>query len=432
MSSAAAATAARPHALASANNTVRVACVGFNNFGRTHIASYLGLPNVEIAALCDIDDSVMARGLKMVEAAGKKRPATYTDYRKVLDDKSIDAVSIATPNHNHTLQAIWGCQAGKDVYVEKPCSHNMFEAARIVAASRKYNRIVQHGTGASIVLHETKRRLQEGVIGDLYLARGLCFKLRDTIGRTPVEPVPAGVDYNLWLGPAPATPFTRNRFHYNFHWFWDYGNGDFGNQGCHQLHAARWALGVKYPTKVSATGGHFVFDDDQETPNHMVVTFEFDEGGRKKMLVFEVRGWVTNPEAGIVEKADAASGPAAGTIQTVGNIYYGSNGYLVLDRGTYKTFLGKKQEPGPAAAPQDQLGFGNFIDAVRNRRREDQRAEIEEGAITTVLVHLGNISYRLGRSLRFDANAMSCVGDAEANAMFRRPYRAPFVVPERV
>ncbi len=423
---------ARPHLLRSANDTVRVACVGFHSFGRTHIGSYLKLPNVEVAALCDVDESVLARGMKMVEDAGKKRPAAHTDYRKVLEDKSIDAVSIATPNHNHTLQAIWGCQAGKDVYVEKPCSHNMFEARQIVAAARKYNRIVQHGTGASVALHETKKRLAEGVIGDVYMARGLCFKMRVSIGKAAEEPVPPGVHYDLWLGPAPKRPFTRNRFHYNFHWLWDFGNGDYGNQGCHQLHAARWALGVKYPTKVNATGGHFLFDDDQETPNTMVVTAEFNEGGKKKMLVFEVRHWLTNAEGGIVEKADAASGPAAGTVQTVGDLYYGSDGYLILDRNTYKTFLGKNQEPGPTASPRDTSAFGNFIDAVRSRDRSIQRAEIEEGAITTVLVHLGNISYRLGRSLRFDEKTMTCIGDAEANAMFTRQYRAPFVVPEKV
>lgn len=431
MSSAAAATALRAGTPASPNDTVRVACVGFHSQGRAHINAYLKLPNVEVAALCDVDESVMARGMKMVEAAGKKRPASYTDYRKILDDKSIDAVSLATPNHHHTVEAIWACQAGKDVYVEKPCSHNMFEARQIVAAARKYDRIVQHGTGASLVLHEAAEKIREGIIGDVYMARGLCFKMRFPIGRAPEEPVPPGVDYDLWLGPAPKRPFTRNRFHYNFHWFWDYGNGDFGNQGCHQLHAARFALGVKYPTRVSATGGHFMFDDDQETPNTMVVTFEFDEGGKKKMLVFEVRHWITNPEAGIMAKSDAFAGPSAGATQSVGDIFYGSEGYLVFEND-WRTFLGKEQEPGPKSSQRGGNQYANFIDAVRSRKRSDLKAEIEEGAITTMLVHLGNISCRLGRDLRFDAQTMSCVGDSEANAMFTREYRAPFVVPKIV
>jgi predicted dehydrogenase len=430
MTSMAASAAIRPSMLASANDTVRVACVGFHGQGRAHIGGYLKLPNVELAALCDVDESVLERGMKMVEDAGKKRPAAYTDLRKLLEDKSIDAISIATPNHQHTLQTVWACQAGKDVYVEKPCSYNMFEAQQIVAAARKYNRIVQHGTGASESLHEAAQKMREGIIGDVYMARGLCFKMRDTIGRTPEEPVPAGVHYDLWLGPAPKRPFTRTRFHYNFHWFWDYGNGDFGNQGAHQMHAARFALGVKYPTKVSAIGGHFMFDDDQETPNTMVASFEFNEGGKKKMLVFEVRHWITNNEAGIGGRSDAFSGRSAGAVQAVGNTFYGSKGYLVY-AGGFRTFLGKEQVPGPTSTPgRGSSAFGNFVDAVRSRKREDLRAEIEEGAISTMLIHLGNISYRLGRTLHFDSKTMKCAGDSEANAMFTRQYRSPFVVPK--
>jgi predicted dehydrogenase len=424
----------RASALESANNTVRVACVGFHGQGRAHIQGYLKTPNAEIAALCDVDESVLERGSKMVEAAGRKRPKGYVDLRKLLEDKSIDAISIATPNHQHTLQTIWACQAGKDVYVEKPCSYNVFESRQIVAAARKYNRMVQHGTGASPTLHEAKQKMSEGVIGDVYMARGLCFKWRDTIGRAPVEPAPAGVHYDLWLGPAPKREFTKNRFHYNFHWFWDYGNGDFGNQGSHQMHAARWALGVKYPTKVSATGGHFLFDDDQETPNTMVATFEYDEAGKKKMLVFEVRHWITNTEAGMAGTSDPRAGASAGAAQSVGNIFYGSKGYLVTNRG-FQTFLGKEQAAGPSASRGGGGGsaFANFVDVVRSRKREDLKAELEEGAISMVSIHLANIAYRLGRTLHFDARTMSCIGDAEANAMFtRKQYRPPFVVPKLV
>ncbi len=431
MSSMALPVALKASAQSSPNDTVRVAVVGFNGRGRAHISAYLKIPNVEIAALCDVDQSVVEKGCKMVEAAGKKRPATFTDIRQLLDDQSIDAVSLATPNFHHALQTIWAVQAGKDVLVEKPCSYNMFEAQQIIAASRKYNRIVQDGTGAGAQLHEARRRLQEGIIGEVYMARGLCFKWRDTIGRAKEEPVPAGVAYDLWTGPAPARPFTRNRFHYNWHWQWDYGNGDLGNQGAHQIHAARTALGVKYPTKISSMGGKYMFDDDQETPNTQIATFDFEEGGKKKLLVFEVRHWISNNEAGIGERPDEQAGGAVEQPQTVGNIWYGSKGYMATGRGGWRTFMGKEQAPGPKSESGPGVGgFVNFIDVVRSRRREDQLAEVEEGAISTMLIHLANISYRTGRTLYFDPATYTCKADAEATAMFTRTqYRSPFVVP---
>jgi predicted dehydrogenase len=428
MSSVAVPAALKASALPSQNNTVRVAVVGFNGRGRAHIAAYSKMPNVEVAALCDVDEAVIANGCKLLEAAGKKRPATFTDFRKLLEDKTIDAVSIATPNFHHTLQTIWAVQAGKDVLVEKPVSYNMFEARQIVAASRRYNRIVQNGTGAQAWLHEAKKRLAEGIVGDVYMARGLCFKWRDTIGRAKEEPVPPGVAYDLWTGPAREKPFTRNRFHYNWHWQWDYGNGDLGNQGAHQIHAARLALGVRYPTKISSMGGHYTFDDDQETPNTQVATFEFEDNGKRKLLVFEVRHWISNNEAGIGQQPGASAGP----LNTIGNIWYGSKGYMATGAGGWRTFMGKEQAPGPKSeAGAGVGGFVNFIDVVRSRKREDQLAEIEEGAISTMLIHLANISYRTGRTLYFDPVSYSCKGDAEATAMFTRArYRAPFTVPD--
>jgi predicted dehydrogenase len=432
MSSVALPAALKASALQSQNNTVRVAVVGFNGRGRAHISAYLKIPNVEIAALCDVDGSVMENGCRMIEKAGKKRPATYSDFRKLLEDKTIDAVSLATPNFHHAWQTIWAVQAGKDVLVEKPCSYNMFEAQQIIAATRKYNRIVQHGTGAQAWLHEAKQRLADGVIGDVYMARGLCFKWRDTIGRAKEEPAPANVAYDLWIGPAPVKPFTRNRFHYNWHWQWDYGNGDIGNQGAHQLHSARLALGVKYPTQISSMGGHYVFDDDQETPNTQVATFEFQEGGKKKLLVFEVRHWITNSEAGIGERSEPAAGGRAEQPQTVGNIWYGSKGYMATAAGGWQTFLGPEHAPGPKSEAGAGIGgFVNFIDVIRSRKREDLLAEIEDGAISTMLIHLANISYRTGRTLHFDPVTYTCKGDPEATAMFtRNQYRAPFVVPD--
>ena len=437
MSSAAATAASllRSSALASPNDTVRVACVGVHGQGQSHIRAYAGMPNVEIAAICDVDETVLEQRRQLAEKLTKKRPAVFTDLRKLLEEKSIDAISIATPNHNHALQAIWGCQAGKDVYVEKPCAYNIFEAKQLLAAAHKYNRMVQHGTNgrSSALMQEAVQKVRDGVIGDVYLSRGLCFKWRDTIGHTSVEPVPAGVHYDLWLGPAPIHAFTRNRFHYNFHWFWDYGNGDLGNQGVHQMDAARWLLGVKYPTKVSAIGGHFMFDDDQETPNTINASFEFDgEDGKKKMLEFEVRHWITNNEGGIGGRGDAMSGPSAGAPNTVGNIVYGSKGYLSTAQG-YRIFLGKEQQPGPA--PSAQRGgnnWENFIQAVRSRKYSDLNAPMEEAVPSVILIHLANISYRLGRTLHFDAASLSCKGDPEANRMFTREYRAPFTVPEKV
>jgi len=421
-----AATAARRTA-AGANDTVRIACVGVRGQGWTHVRTYSRRPDVEIAALCDVDESILNSRLDGVEKLGRKRPAAYTDVRKLLEDKSIDAVSIATPNHHHTLQTIWACQAGKDVYVEKPCSHDMFEARQIAAAAKKYGRLVQHGTNSrSSIAREAVAKMREGVIGDVYMARGLCFKWRASIGRTPVEPVPAGVHYDLWLGPAPSHAFTRNRFHYNWHWFWDYGNGDLGNQGIHQVDLARWGLGVKYPSRVHAAGGHFMFDDDQETPNTLNATFEFNDEGKKRLLVFEVRHWMSNHEAGVDDEPGSAN--------TVGAVFYGSKGYLAVwdeDHGRYETFLGKERSPGPSGRDRGD-NWGNFIEAVRSRNATALNAPIEEGAISTTLVHLANISYRVGRSISFDPVTWTCPGDTEATALFRRQYTAGFEVPQLV
>jgi len=422
--SSAVALGARSTVIASPNDTVRVACVGIGGRGRDHISGYSNLPNVEIAAICDIDDSHIAKGLSQLETLGKNKPATYKDIRKLLEDKTIDAVSLATPNHHHTLQTVWSCQAGKDVYVEKPCSHNIFEARQIVAAARKYDRMVQQGSQirSSKAVQEAVQSMRDGLIGDVYMGRALCFKWRDTIGRTPVSEVPEGVDYDLWTGPAPKRPFTRNRFHYNWHWFWDTGNGDLGNQGIHEMDVARWGLGVKFPAKVSAIGGHFMFDDDQETPNTLNCAFEFNESGKKKMLEFEVRHWMSNGEATVHEKGNNA----------IGNLFYGSKGYLAVDSySSYKTWLGKEQQKGPEKSEGGDH-YLNFIEAVRSRKRETLNAEVEEGAASTVLVHLANISYRVGRTINFDPKTMAILSDAEASKLMTREYRKPFVVPEKV
>src|SRR5690349_668310 len=315
-----------------ANDRVRLAICGVRGRGTDHLKGFANVPGVQIAAMCDIDESVLNQRLGDAEKMGMPRPKGYGDIRKLLEDKAIDAVSIATPNHWHALMAIWACQAGKDVYVEKPGTHNMWEGKQLVAASAKYNRIVQHGTQtrSDAAVRDAIQKMRDGLIGDIYMARGLCYKWRDTIGHTPVSSVPAGVDYDLWTGPAPKHEFTRNRFHYNWHWFWDYGNGDIGNQGVHQVDVARWGMGLAFPTKVSAMGGHFMFDDDQQTPNTLACSFEFDgPTAKRRMITFEVRHWISNHEAQIgTPELGTRESKGPGGHNSVGDIFYGSKGYL--------------------------------------------------------------------------------------------------------
>ena len=446
-----------------ANDRVRVAVVGIRGRGNNHIEGYEKLKDVELAALCDVDENVLNQRLGEVEKAGFKRPQSYVDVRKLLDDKSIDAISIATPNHWHSLIGIWACQAGKDVYCEKPCSHNLFEGNQLVAAVEKYKRICQHGSQSrsNPGMMEAVKHLSDGTIGDTYLARALCFKWRPSIGHAPQEPVPAGVNYELWTGPAPMKPFTKNRFHYNWHWIWDTGNGEVGNQAIHEIDIARWGLGVSYPTLVSAMGNHFMFDDDQQTPNWLNATYYFDEpNGKRKMMEVEVRPWITNHEAEIgtgaygsagvpaaglatpapapkpatpaAASAAASLGPKDAVTNTVGNIFYGTNGYLGIDGyETYKTWIGDDVKPGPSGKAAGDH-FANFIECVKSRNPEDLHAPIQEGNKSATLVHLANASYRLGRAIKFDPKTRTVVGDEEAARLLRGEYRAPYVVPEKV
>jgi predicted dehydrogenase len=441
-----------PGKVLGANDRVRVAICGIHGRGMDHLENFAKVKNCEIAALCDVDENVIRKRLGQMDKMGLAKPATYTDIRKLLEDKSIDAISIATPNHWHSLMAIWACQAGKDVYVEKPCSHNLWEGAQLVKAADKYKRIVQHGTQirSATAVREAVRKMQDGMIGDMYMARGLCYKWRDTIGHASVSEVPAGVDYDLWIGPAPKQPFTKNRFHYNWHWQWYYGNGDIGNQGVHQMDVARWGMGLDLPNKVSAIGGHFMFDDDQQTPNDLNCSFQYDlPGGKRKMITFEVRHWITNHEAEIGSRAlgtpqpkqapGTKLGPLAGSDNTVGNIFYGANGYLSTgdeDAATYRVWLGRDQEEQePVRGGTEVAHFQNFIDCVASRNKADLHAPIEEGHKSAALVHLANVSYRLGRTINFNPETQEVIGDEEAAKLLRdgdREYRAPFVVPEQV
>ena len=443
----------RPERVWGANDRVRVAICGVHGRGMDHVENYSKLKNVQIAAVCDIDENVMADRVARMEKMGIPKPATFVDIRKLLEDKSIDAISIATPNHWHTLMGIWACQAGKDVYVEKPCSHNLWEGKQFVAAARRYDRIVQHGTQirSATAIREGIQKLHEGMIGEIYMARGLCYKWRNTIGHAQVEPVPAGVNYDLWTGPAPMHEFTHNRFHYNWHWFWYYGNGDMGNQGTHQMDVARWGLGVGLPNKVTAIGGHFMFDDDQETPNTLSCIFQFDlPGGKRKMLTFETRHWIANheaeigtPELGTPEVKHQAGtpalGPQSGRHNTIGNIFYGDKGYFSTgdeDAATYRVWLGPDQDPQPPVHGGAEVAhFANFIDCVVSRKKENLNAPIEEAHASMALMHLANASYRLGRTLNFNPDTQQVIGDPEADGMLRdadRGYRAPYTVPEEV
>ena len=447
------------------NDRVRIAICGTRGRGKDHIRGFAKVANAEIAALCDVDERVLAQRVKDVEDMGKPRPKSYVDIRKLLEDKEIDAITIATPNHWHSLMGIWACQAGKDVYVEKPCSHDPFEGRQLVRAVKKYNRICQHGSQSrsNPGMIEAIQGLHNGVIGDVYLARALCYKWRGTIGHATPEAVPAGVHYDLWTGPAPLKQFTKNRFHYNWHWIWDTGNGEIGNQAIHEIDIARWGLGVRFPTMVSAMGGHFLFDDDQETPNVLNATYYFDSpDGKRKMMELEVRPWITNheaeigtgsykssgiPAAGLAAPAPASApakrapdplagigpvGPVDAKTNTIGNLFYGSKGYLGIDGyDSYKTWLTEQVKPGPSASVSGDH-FANFIDCVRSRKAEDIHSPIEEAHISTTLVHLANASYRLGRVLRFDPVKEQVINDDEANRMLRGIYRPPFVVPDDV
>ena len=277
-----------------ANDTVGIGVVGLGGRGRDHLKYYSKLPDARVVAICDVNQAQTERAAQIVEKLQGSQPRVHQDLRKLFEDKEVDAVSIATPNHWHALATIWACQAGKDVYCEKPACYNLFEGRAMEAAARKYTRIVQIGMQGRSLAH--KRRaielLRAGAIGQVYMARGICFKRRPSIGHTPAEPPPPGLDWDLFLGPAPMREYTKNRYQYNWHWFWDTGNGDIGNQGIHEMDLARWGLGRGLPKGVVSTGGKYVYEDDQETPNTQIASFDYGDAE----LVFEVRG--LNPGVG--------------------------------------------------------------------------------------------------------------------------------------
>jgi predicted dehydrogenase len=405
------------------NDRLRIAVLGVNGRGKSHIEEIMKLSetaNVEVAVLCDPDMNVLQQRAADFEKQYGKKVLIEQDFRKTLDDKTIDAVTLATPNHWHALQVIWACQAGKDVYVEKPATHNIYEGKKMIEAAYKYNRIVQHGVQlrSSVAIREAIQHLKDGLIGRVYMSRGLVYRWRPDIGDKGISQTPAGLDYDLWCGPAPMRPFTRNLVHYNWHWHWNYGNGDVGNQGIHETDLCMWGLGVdSLPERITSMGGKFLFDDCKEVPEIQSSIYHYPK--EKKIIQFEVRNWCTNLEDG------------AG----VGNIFYGDKGYLVVKGyGTYESYLGEKREKGPARSEGGELTlhFKNWIDAIRARDMSIQNAPVQTGHLASSLAHLGNISYRLGRQLEFDpvAERFTGEGENEANSMLSRDYRAPYLLPE--
>ena len=402
--------------LRSPNDELRVACTGIRGRGRAHIDGLAAVPGVRVVALCDIDENVLAARAVEMESRSAVKPKRFVDYRRLMEDRQIDAVTIATPNHTHALVAIAAMEAGKDVYVEKPCSHNLWEGRQLVRAARQFRRVCLHGTQArsSPAVREAIRLLRAGLIGEVYLARGLGFQWRPSHGPVADEPAPSGVGYDLWLGPAPKRPFSRDRFHCHWRWHWDYGNGDLGNQGVHEIDLARWGLGVGLPTTIHAAGAQFMFDDGPPTHDALVALFEYPD--EKKMLVFETRP----PSA---SHADSGPGPA----NAPGVTFYGTEGYVQVFYFGYRTLLGPKREPGPHAAggPNE---FERFVRAVRSRGAQDSGVEAQQGHLSAAVCHLGNIAYRLGRKVTFDPRSETFPGDPEANALLSREYRLPHVV----
>jgi len=470
-----------------ANDDIRIAVAGFNGRGTSHISEWRKLKGVRLVSLCDADEAGLNKQYNLLNRA-TTQPTISTDtestptpkatvlgktqdVRRILDDKNIDAISIATPNHWHSLMAIWAVQAGKDVYVEKPVSHNVWEGRKLVEASRKYNRIVQAGTQwrSSAHVFEAFEWAKAGNLGKILISRGLCYKRRASIGKTEgPQPVPKSVDYNLWCGPSPLMPLRREKLHYDWHWIWPTGNGDLGNQGIHQMDLARWALGKDtLSPKVMAVGGRVGYSDDASTPNTLFVCHDYGDS----LLIFEVRGLPEKTGTNTMDKYKGAS---------VGNIVECEGGYIsvVSERQVYaydkdgkrtKTFTGQ-------GVTRDTEHFNNFLKAVRSRKREEQNGEILEGHLSSALCHTGNLSYRLGVRnkpeeiaeaikgdkamsetfermkehlaanevdiskdqlalgvpLKMDPKTERFIGNEKANSLLTRQYRAPFVVPDKV
>jgi predicted dehydrogenase len=393
---------------------LRVAVVGVHGRGMSHVNGFAGKNNCAITTICDCDEAVIGSAMKQVEKTQGTAPRFEQDIRKVVEDKNIDVVSIATPNHWHALAAIWALQNGKHVYVEKPVSHNVSEGRRIVEAARKANRICQAGTQSRSMpgMRAAIDYLRSGKLGTVKLARALCYKDRKSIGKVNGEQqIPKSIDYNLWCGPAPMKPLTRKNLHYDWHWVWDTGNGDLGNQGIHEMDKMRWGMGKsELPSRIFSLGGRFGYIDDGETANTQICVFGYDDCE----MIFEVRGLPS--VSPFPNEKDKKGG------NYIGNIWYGSKGYLVCpsySSGTAFNLDGEKIQTfgGPGS---EQLHFDNFVKAVRSGKVEDLNGDILEGHLSSAMCHLGNISYRLGTSQPFASAGAALPVDKDGSSTFDR------------
>jgi predicted dehydrogenase len=395
---------------AAPSERVRVAVIGLRNRGTDHARLFAANANAEVVAVCDVDDAMFEKPVKAVEKLAGSPPRTEKDFRRLLDDKTIDAVTIATPDHWHALLTVLACQAGKDVYVEKPASHNVVEGRRMVDAAHKYKRIVQLGTQSRSTssTREAIEHLKSGALGKVAMARAWNHQTRRSIGHGQPGPVPPGVDYAMWQGPAPDRPFHANRFHYNWHWFWNWGTAELGNNGIHAVDVARWGLGVDAPLSVASSGGKYVFDDDQETPDTHLTTWEFPGA----CLECEHRIWSKHGVEG--------SGHGTAFYGEKGTLIVGDHGWRVEDGDGAS---GKASRDGEARHVQ------NFLECIKSRDKPN--ADIETGHNSTRLCLLGNIAFRVGKKLTFDP-ARECFHDADADKLLAREYSSRFEMPSQV
>jgi predicted dehydrogenase len=389
------------------NDVLRVAVMGVRGRGKELLPTWMKVPGVEVMHLVDPDANQFAKAMEVAKK-GNQSPKTESDVRKVLENKDVDALVIAAPDHWHALATVWACQAGKHVYCEKPASHNLVEGRRMVAAARKHKRVVQIGTQRRSAAHVISARefVASGKLGKVPFARAWIAGNRPSIGHKADAPVPAGVDYGLWLGPAPERPFNPNRFHYEWHWFWDTGTGEIGNNGIHGLDLARYVLGLDAPTQVTSSGGKFFYDDDREVPDTQIAAFTFPSCS----LVWEHRFWEKNGLEG----------------ESFGVSLHGEKGTMVFNQKGWHVRDGvtAEEKHGP-----DMLlaHVTNFCDAVRDGKA--LTADVEEGHKSTRLCHLGNIAHRTGRAIRFDGEHETIPGDPAASALLSREYRKGFEVP---
>jgi len=412
----AAVSALNPRAHGAANEKVNVAVLGAGR-GASLAHWFASMPESQVVAVCEVDESRGHALAERVAAIQGTRPPVVSDFRTLLDRKDVDALAVATPDHWHGPVTILACLAGKDVYVEKPCSHNIVEGRMMVTAARKYERIVQVGTNLRAAPHylEAWDLLRKGEIGKVLMVKAINNQRRAAMPRRNNEPTPSGVHYDMWLGPAPQRPFNRNHFHHGWHWLWEYGTGDIGNDGVHQIDLGRWALGLKAPKAVSCSAAKLGWRDGaQQTPDTMVVTWEYDE----LFYVFEQRDFTPYRMPGHRHDND--------------NIFYGEDGFLMIDRDGYRVFY-KGGAPGPAKQNKwvdTRDHYQNFVQCVKNRRHQDLNAGIEEGHYSALLCHLGNIAYRTGKRLVFDAQTETFPHDEDACRLLGREYRKGYELPK--